>query len=242
MIDTASLNDLVRCSMERVPDVEGRSKKLWLLDEHTCLVELIPSLRSYTYNRDEFVAGTAELRLDFYELAARWLADRGIRTAFLRRWDGIRYFARYQPAPPFEVIVKNVANGSTTRKYPGLFSEGHRFSAPVVKFDYRTEPEDEPIGEGYLHELGVPVARFQEIALQCNEILAERLAPLDLWDFCLIIGVGEGEPSIVSEISPDCMRLKGPDGEAFDKDLFRRGGSAAEILQTWQDLLDGVRR
>lgn len=241
-VATTDLEPLATQALARPPDVEGRSKKLWHLADGLCLVELVPSLRSYTYGRDEMVDGTAELRLDFYELAADWMAQRGVRTAFVRRWDSLRYVSRFLPSPPFEVIVKNVANGSTTRKYPGLFPEGHRFSAPVVKFDYRTDPEDEPIGEGYLEELGVPVEDYKRIALACNEGLRERLDPLDLWDFCVVLGEDGGETSIISEISPDCMRLKEPDGSAFDKDIFRAGGSPEEIISRWRALLERVRR
>ncbi|GAA2362879.1 phosphoribosylaminoimidazolesuccinocarboxamide synthase [Saccharopolyspora halophila] len=226
--------------LQHPPDVEGRSKRLWKVEGSQCVTELVPSLRSYTYERDEFVDGTAELRLDFYETVVDWVEAAGVRTAFVRRLDKLRYLAEYQPAAPFEVIVKNVANGSTTRKYPGLFGEGHRFSRPVVKFDYRTDPEDQPIGEDYLYELGVAVAELKDIALRCNAVLAERLAPLDLWDFCLVIGEDARGYSVISEISPDCMRLKGPDGRSWDKDLFRHGAKGTEIRQAWQQLIERI--
>lgn len=222
------------------PDIEGRSKKLWMVSESECVTELVPSLRSYTYDRDELVTGTAELRLDFYETVAPWIESAGVRTAFVRRLDEVRYLSKYQPGSPFEVIVKNVANGSTTKNYPGLFSEGHRFSGPVVKFDYRIDPEDQPIGESYLEELGLPVAQLKDIALRCNSVLTERLAPLEIWDFCLVIGEDGDGYSITSEISPDCMRLKGPDGVSWDKDLFRRGAHGAQIRKAWQQLIERV--
>ena len=105
----------------RPPDVEGRSKRIWLLDGDRCVVELIPSLRSFTFDRDEMMPDTGPLRLDFYERAAAMLDRDGIRTAFVRRLGPTRYLARYLAAPPFEVIVKNRAVGSTVMKYPGLF-------------------------------------------------------------------------------------------------------------------------
>ncbi|WP_189057409.1 phosphoribosylaminoimidazolesuccinocarboxamide synthase [Longimycelium tulufanense] len=224
------------------PDIVGRSKRLWLREGGTCLVELVPSLRSFTYRRDELVAATGKLRLDFYELAAARLADSGVRTAFRARVGDIRYLADYRPAPPFEVIVKNVATGSTIRKYPGLFEEGYRFSPPVVKFDYRVDPEDQPIGEDYLRAAGVPVAAFHEVALRCNRVLTEWLSPLDLWDFCLVVAVDtDGEPIIISEVSPDCMRLRSEDGRALDKDLFRAGADHDTIVAQWRELIDRVR-
>lgn len=227
-------------ALNRSPDVEGRSKRIWHLDEGMCLVEMVPSLRSHTYGRDELIQGTSELRLDFYERAADWMKDADVLTAFVERWDSTRYISRFLPSPPIETIVKNVANGSTIRKYPGLFPEGYRFRMPVVKFDYRTDPEDEPIGEDYLAELGVPVKQYKRVALRCNTVLTQKLDPLDLWDFCVVLGQQGPEVSIISEISPDCMRLKEPDGRSLDKDLFRNGGSAKEILDRWRELLEKV--
>jgi phosphoribosylaminoimidazole-succinocarboxamide synthase len=238
--DTTQLPDLA--VKARPPDVEGHSKRLWLLGDGTCVVELIPSLRSFTHDRDEMFPQTGRQRLDFYELAAARLARAGVRTAYRSRLDPITYVADYVPAPPFEVIVKNVATGSTTRKYPGLFAEGHRFTPPVVKYDFRIDPEDQPIAEDYLLACGVPADRFHETALRCNEVLTDWLSPLDLWDFCLVIAPGaDGVPVIVSEVSPDCMRLRDEDGRALDKDLFRRGATEEELVARWEVLLRHVR-
>ncbi|MEE1930150.1 phosphoribosylaminoimidazolesuccinocarboxamide synthase [Streptomyces sp. TRM 70351] len=221
------------------PDIEGRSKRLWLGDDGTsCRVELIPSLRSYTYDRDEMIPETARLRLDFYETAAARLEEEGVRTVFRRRLGPVSYEAAYVPAPPFEVIVKNLATGSTVRKYPGLFPEGHRFDPPVVKFDFRIDPEDQPIGEDYLRAAGVDVEAYRQTALTCNAALRSWLAPLDLWDFCLVVGPdAEGRPVINSEVSPDCMRLRDTAGRPLDKDLFRQGAEPAEIVRVWTDLV-----
>jgi phosphoribosylaminoimidazole-succinocarboxamide synthase len=222
---------------EREADIVGRSKRIWLLPGSMCLVEIIPSLRSYTYGRDAMVADTDVLRLDFYELAAQVLAARGIRTAFTRRVAPTVYLAEYHPAPPFETIVKNRAVGSTLVKYPGLFPADSSLPVPVVKFDYRVDPEDQPIGEDYLRALGLPVDEFRWQALDVNDALGEWLDPIQIWDMCLIFGLDAGEPVLISEVSPDCMRLRHPDGSSLDKDLFRRGAAEGELVAAWERLL-----
>jgi len=224
------------------PDITGRSKKIWFCGPGRCVVEMIPSLRSYTYDRDELVNGTAELRLDFFEYVSARLERAGVHTVFRERLGPVTYLADYRPAPPFEVIVKNRATGSTSRKYPGLFEEGHAFDPPVVKFDYRVDPEDQPIGEDYLRQLGVDVEANRAVALGCNSVLRATLNPLELWDFCLVIASDEDRGLVISsEISPDCMRLRRSDGEPYDKDLFRRGAPAEQIIERWTELLGMVR-
>ncbi|MEU9489523.1 phosphoribosylaminoimidazolesuccinocarboxamide synthase [Streptomyces decoyicus] len=231
--------ELLSWRQERTPDIEGRSKRLWLLPDGKCLVEIIPSLRSFTYDRDELVTDTGPLRLDFYERAAAQLTGHGIRTAFSRRVSATCYLAEYHPAPPFEVVVKNRAVGSTLVKYPGLFQENQPLPAPVVKFDYRVDPEDQPIGEDYLRALDLPVAELRRLALAVNTTLQQWLQPVELWDFCLIFGLtGEGDPVLISEVSQDCMRLRHPDGSPLDKDLFRKGAPHTEITTAWRRLFD----
>jgi phosphoribosylaminoimidazole-succinocarboxamide synthase len=223
----------------RPPDIEGRSKRLWVRDDGTCIVEMIPSLRSFTFKRDELIPATARLRLDFYERASACLEKYGVPTVYRRRLGDTSYLADYAPAPPFEVIVKNRCVGSTLRKYPNLFPEGHEFKPPVIKFDFRIDPEDQPIGEDYLRAYGVDVERFRTLALDCNMALGEWLAPWKIWDFCVIIGTGpDGRLTINSEVSPDCMRLRDEHENPLDKDLFRQGASPERIVDAWTELIN----
>jgi len=240
---TASLEDqqLERIPDSRPADIAGRSKELWLLPDGLCLVRLIPSLRSFTHDRDELVEDTGPLRLQFYERAAPRLAAAGVECAFHRRVGATMYVAEFCPAPPIEVVVKNVANGSTTRKYPGLFPDGEPLPRPVVKFDYRVDPEDQPIGEDYLRALDLPVDAMRDQAFTVNDVLRDWLAPLQLWDFCVIFGIRpSGELSLISEVSQDCMRIRHPDGAPLDKDLFRAGASGADIVTAWKRVFDVI--
>ena len=222
--------------------MEGRSKAIHDIDGRHCLVRLIPSLTSFTYGRHELVAGTEVLRLDFFDMAVQKLRQAGIRTAFVRRVAADMYIAEYCRGMPFEVIVKNVAGGSTLVKYPGRFPAGHRFRRPVVKFDFRVDPEDQPISEDYVREAGFDANALKNVALRVNAVLRAWLRPCDLLDFCLIFGLdAAGRYSIISEISPDAMRLRSPEGRPLDKDLFRQGAPGVEILSAWRELAEGLR-
>ncbi len=225
------------------PDASGRSKIVYRLDDRSCLVQLVPTLSSFTHQRHEIVPGTAELRLDFFEAAASKLAQHGVRSVFRERVSDTSYLADWCPYLPFETIVKNVACGSTIRKYPGLFDPGHRFQQPVVKFDYRIDPEDQPLPDDYVVALGHRVDVLRRIALDVNGCLQTWLEPLVVLDFCLIFGFDDasGEYTIVSEISPDAMRIRDGNGAPLDKDLFREGAGADAICSRWRSLVDAVR-
>ena len=202
------------------------------------MVELIPSLSSFTYKRHELMEGTEVLRLDFFEKAVEKLKEAGVKTAYRERIDEKRYIAEWCTNPPFEIIVKNYAVGSVTRNYPGLFEEGTPFVPPLVKFDFRKDPEDYPIPADYLRAYGCDPDAFRNIALTTNKVLCEWLAPNVLLDFCIIIGQNAaGEEVLISEMSPDCMRLRSPEGNALDKDLFRQGKEREEIIAVWSSLI-----
>lgn len=229
--------------LNQKPTITGKSKALYTYDEQHYVAQLIPSLSSFTFERYELVNGTAELRLDFYEMAVKKLNAAGIKTAFVKRLGPITYLTKKCTNPPFEVIVKNYAVGSTLRKYPGLFKEGQKFSRPIVKFDYRIDPEDLPIAADYLREYGENPDELKRIALETNRILCQWLNPRVLIDFCLIFGTdNDGNLCISSEISPDCMRLKSEKGEPLDKDLFRQGKSHSEIIEIWTSLIDSLKQ
>jgi len=222
--------------------IEGRSKVIRRVSDDLCVVTLKPTLRSFTFGRDEVVPGTEVLRLDVFEMAVEQLRFANVPTAFRERVSADSYLAELCNELPFEVIVKNIATGSTTRKYPGLFAEGHEFTQPVVKFDFRKDPEDEPIASDYLREYGVDPGILQDMVLATNTVLRSWFAPRVLVDFCMVVGINsKGVYTFTSEVSPDAMRLRNGGGQPLDKDLFRRGESSVVILETWQALVDSLR-
>ncbi len=220
------------------PIYVGKSKIVYKVSDDHCLVELIPTLTSFTYKRHQLVEGTDKLRLDFYDMAIEVLSANGILSAYKFRVSEKMYVSELCSNPPFEVIVKNRAIGSTLIKYPGLFPMNKKFDSPIVKFDYRIDPEDTPIAEDYIREYGLDVELMKSIALKTNSVLSDWLKPLELYDFCIVLGIdNDGRYKIISEISPDGMRLRSTGNESFDKDLFRRGEKPEVIVKVWSDLI-----
>jgi phosphoribosylaminoimidazole-succinocarboxamide synthase len=235
--DASDIRDIVGMTPVRV----GRSKVIYGLADGVCLVKLIPSLTSFTFSRHEHIPGTEVLRLDFFEQAAQRLKAAGIPVAFRERVSADSYLADFCTEYPFEIIVKNVAVGSTLRKYPGLFANGYVFNKPVVKFDYRIDPEDIPIAEDYVREAGCNPDQMRRLALDVNDVLCQWLSAYSLLDFCLIFGGRDDRLMVTGEISPDSMRVRSRDGRSLDKDLFRNNVAADDLIAAWSYFIDSIR-
>lgn len=223
--------------------IEGKSKRIYSYKEDVVLVELKPTLGSFTFNKKAEIPGTEILRLDFYEAVSECFKKHGILSTFIFRQTESTFLAKYiENVPPFETIIKNYAVGSTLRKYPGLFEPNEKLAHPIVKFDYRIDPEDQPIADDYVALYGVDVMRVKEVALKLNKLLSDLLSPYLLLDICFIFGTDEnGQLFLTSEVSPDGFRVRDIDGDPYDKDIFRLGLPDKLLFERWKTLIDHVK-
>ncbi|MBP2030129.1 phosphoribosylaminoimidazole-succinocarboxamide synthase [Methanohalophilus levihalophilus] len=155
------------------------------------------------------------------------LEDAGIKTHYLGMLDDERMLVQRVEIILIEVIPRNIAAGSITRKYP--FEEGFRFKEPVVVMDYKSDEHGDPmLNDDIAVALGVAtreeIAKVKELALKINELLTTYLEKqgLLLVDFKLEFGRRNGEIVLADEISCDTCRFwDAGTGESLDKDVFR---------------------
>lgn len=97
-------------------------------------------------------------------------------------------------------------------------------------------------GLAYLNESNHLVKTPLPPKIRENDALRTWLSPsLVLLDFCIILGHRRnGELCVTSEISPDSMRIRTRDSRSMDKDLFRRGKTAEQIIVSWTKLIELV--
>mgnify|MGYP000828863300 FL=1 len=149
----------------------------------------------------------------------------------------------YKRQVPLEVIVRNIAAGSFSKRY-GV-PEGLVFEEPVLEFSYKNDALGDPL-LNTSHALALKLATPAEIdtikgyALQIDRILQRFWSEcgVTLADFKLEFGrTSDGSIILADEISPDTCRLwDTATGEKLDKDRFRRdlGGveeAYAEIMK-----------
>ncbi|MGN1047917.1 MAG: phosphoribosylaminoimidazolesuccinocarboxamide synthase, partial [Eubacteriales bacterium] len=130
---------------------------------------------------------------------------------------------------PLEVIVRNIAAGSFSKRY-GV-DEGVVFDEPTVEFSYKNDELHDPLLNSY-HALALKLATKEEIktivdmALRINTLLKDYFLKLNvkLVDFKLEFGrTPDGKVILADEISPDTCRFWDAETNMkLDKDRFRR--------------------
>ena len=151
----------------------------------------------------------------------------GIKTHFIKRIDERNQLVKKVTIIPLEVIVRNIAAGSFSKKF-GI-ERGRVLNRPLVEFSYKKDELGDPLIPND-HITLLEIATDEEIAFIKNEavkinaiLIAEfKKCELSLVDFKIEFGKDEnGKIILADEISPDSCRLWKQNGESLDKDLFR---------------------
>src|SRR3712207_818991 len=169
-----------------------------------------------------------------------YLENNGIKTHYVETIDNRDTVVKHVEIVPLEVIVRNVAAGSFSKRL-GV-EEGTPFEQPTVEFSYKNDDLGDPlINDSFA--IALKLATQEEIdtiktmALKINELLKSLFLEcnIKLIDFKLEFGRFHGEIILADEISPDTCRLWDKDtNEKLDKDRFRRDmgnveGAYAEV-------------
>lgn len=245
--------------------VLGDSKEIRLLTPKIALAKLLPTVYSYTFNRYGLAPGTEAVRTQFSaQLFRRMASEPGpyhLGSAYLglvKTNNGLLLAEHVVDTCNIEVRVKRFHIGSPLHRY--LYTERYatrnggeplqrwtRFEEPVVCFDWRhplhneagERLADEPLSDDYaalwVDDLAAAKRLVRNAFLWIEQKFAQ--ARLQLIDICFFID--RTGTVIYGEISPDCMRVRegaSSDAEAFDKDLWRSGGSPEQVLAKYQKL------
>jgi phosphoribosylaminoimidazole-succinocarboxamide synthase len=168
------------------------------------------------------------------------MRENGIKTHFIKRIDDRNQLVQKATIIPLEVIVRNVAAGSFSKKF-GI-ERGTILSAPLVEFSYKRDELGDPlIPNDHITLLKIAtdaeIAFIKNEALKINEILRMQFAQcgLRLIDFKIEFGKDKnGDIILADEISPDSCRLWNADGQSLDKDLFRE--DKGDIVEAYADV------
>ena len=229
---------------------EGKAKKVYSTDdEELLIVSYKDDATAFNGLKKGTIAGKGVINNRMSNRLMQMLEKSGIPTHFVRELSDRETLVRKVTIVPLEVIVRNIAAGSFSKRY-GV-EEGVVFSQPTMEISYKNDELGDPLLNRY-HALALKLATPEEIdtieryAFKVNEVLKAfwLSAGVTLVDFKLEFGrLSDGTIVLADEISPDTCRLwDSKTHEKLDKDRFRRdmGGveeAYAEIMKRLEEKL-----
>ncbi len=224
---------------------EGKAKILFEGPEPGTIVQYFKDdATAFNNQKKGIITGKGVLNNRISEYLMMRLAEIGIPTHFVRRLNMREQLVREVEIIPIEVVVRNVAAGSLSKRY-GI-PEGQTLPRSIVEYYYKSDELGDPmVSEEHVTAFGWATTQdiddMLALALRVNDFLSGLFlgVGLRLVDFKLEFGrlYNEEEMRIVlaDEISPDNMRLWDiRTNEKLDKDRFRQ--DLGQVKEAWQEV------
>lgn len=208
---------------------EGKAKKVYLTDNPDVLiVSYKDDATAFNGLKKGTICGKGAINNRMTNLLLQRIEEAGVPTHFLHELNERETEVRRVEIVPLEVIVRNVAAGSFSKRL-GI-EEGTELAEPTIEFSYKNDALGDPlINSSFARALKLATAKeietIKKYAFCVNDILKLEFlkADLRLIDFKLEFGRFHGKIILADEISPDTCRLWDVhSGEKLDKDRFRR--------------------
>lgn len=212
---------------------EGKAKILYEGPEPGTFIQYFKDdATAFNAEKRDVIDGKGVLNNRISEHIMGALNSIGVPTHFIRRLNMREQLIRQVEIIPIEVVVRNVAAGSLSKRL-GI-EEGEPLPRPIVEFYYKDDALGDPMVTEE-HIIAFNWAQQQDIddmialALRVNDFLSGLMlgVGIKLVDFKIECGrVYEGDFQrviVADEISPDSCRLWDVEtGQKLDKDVFRR--------------------
>ena len=228
---------------------EGKAKQLFETeDENILFVSYKDSATAFNGEKKEDIDGKGILNNKITTILFEQLKSKGIESHFVEQISDHEQLVRKVDIIPLEVVVRNVAAGSLSKRL-GI-EEGTPLKHSIVEFYYKDDELGDPLLTNAHLEL-LALATPEEIetlqlkALEINQVLQPifKKIGVTLIDFKLEFGrTADGEILLADEISPDTCRLwDDKTNNKLDKDVFRRNlGSLTEVYEIILSRLGGL--
>jgi phosphoribosylaminoimidazole-succinocarboxamide synthase len=213
---------------------EGKAKKVFATENPDyVIVSYKDDATAFNGLKKGTIAGKGVINNKMSNMMMAMLEKKGIPTHFVEQIDDRNTIVKKVQIVPLEVIIRNVAAGSFSKKY-GV-AEGTLLANPTIEFSYKNDELGDPLLNTY-HALALKLATKEEIetiknmAFAINEEMKKFFKELniDLIDFKLEFGRFHGQIVLADEISPDTCRFweagtwDTTKHTSLDKDRFRR--------------------
>lgn len=208
---------------------EGKAKKVFRTDEEdVVIVDYKDDATAFNGEKRGTIVGKGVVNNRMTNYIFRLLEKENIPTHYIEELSDRETAVKKVEIVPLEVIVRNVAAGSFSKKL-GI-EEGRKLLCPTLEFSYKDDDLGDPMINDY-YAIAIGAATRQEIdtitdyTFRINDILCRFFdeAGIDLIDFKIEFGRYKGQIILADEISPDTCRLwDKKTHKKLDKDRFRR--------------------
>jgi phosphoribosylaminoimidazole-succinocarboxamide synthase len=224
---------------------EGKAKILYEGPEPgTLVVHYKDDATAFNAQKKAVIDGKGVLNNRISELIFTRLNEIGVPTHFIKRLNMREQLIRAVEIIPLEVVVRNVAAGSLSKRL-GI-EEGTALPRSIIEFYYKNDALGDPmVSEEHITAFGwaspQEIDDIMSLSIRINDFMTGLFlgAGIRLVDFKLEFGrLYEGEMMrvvLADEISPDSCRLWDlKTDDRLDKDRFRRdmGG----LVEAYQDV------
>ena len=239
--------------MKKAQIYDGKGKRLFATDKKDELIsEFKDDLTAFNAEKRGNEKGKGALNCKISTALFYLLEKNGIKTHLIKVLSPTQQLVKKCEIIPIEVIVRNVATGSLTKRL-GI-KDGTVLPFSLVEFCLK----DDALGDPFIndeHCLLLNLVRKKEhikkikkIARKINAILFEFFASkrLRLIDFKIELGYDKkGKILLADEISPDSCRFWDKDtNEKLDKDRFRQdlgtGENKGKVKMAYEEVLKRI--
>jgi phosphoribosylaminoimidazole-succinocarboxamide synthase len=208
---------------------EGKAKKVYRTDdEDVLIVDYKDDATAFNGLKKGTIQGKGAINNRMTNRVFQMLEQEGIETHFVEELSERETAVKKVEIVPLEVIVRNVAAGSFSKKL-GI-EEGRKLLCPTLEFSYKNDDLGDPfINDYYALALGLAtreeIDAITDMTFRINEVMKRYFAGagIELIDFKIEFGRYHGRVILADEVSPDTCRLwDAKTHEKLDKDRFRR--------------------
>ena len=208
---------------------EGKAKKVYTTENPDVLiVDYKDDATAFNGVKKGTIVGKGVVNNRMTNHIFKMLEEKGIPTHYIEELSDRETAVKKVEIVPLEVIVRNVAAGSISKKL-GI-EEGFKLLSPTLEFSYKNDELGDPmINDYYAVAIGAAtreeIDKITELVFKINEILVDyfKSIKVDLIDFKVEFGRYKGQIILADEISPDTCRFWDSEThEKLDKDRFRR--------------------
>ena len=221
---------------------EGKAKKVYATnDPDLVIVDYKDDATAFNGEKKGTITGKGVINNKMTNYMFKLLENEGVPTHLVEEISDRETIVKKVEIVPLEVIVRNVAAGSFSKKL-GI-AEGTKLKQPTLEFSYKNDDLGDTFINTY-YAIGLDLATEEEIAditkyaFKVNEFMLGffKKMNIDLIDFKIEFGRFHGKIILADEISPDTCRFwDSTTHEKLDKDRFRRDMGGVE--EAYQEIM-----